>query len=310
MFMLHWALASPVPEIFSPEADTLSFTELAQKAFLRILELGFIRGILVSLLILCALVCLLIGTLRVLAAYLHHHDTKLWETYEEVHACADGEKEVQDEADCRRASVIDECQPYNLQCQKQSRNSRYIMANPSTPITKINVHAFPRRAAVVMSPYSPSETRFLNPIRSTSTPLRSALTKSPPSSKRLPSARSYLFGPRSTSTSTCLTPSPKSVRWADQIHVSITSTLEMSVRRRLEEELQAGTEPEIDLATRTIASRNRLRSDVLDILSHPIHHAEPLPAHDASSATPAIAIGDGPSDSRGESCMQLEGDTS
>ncbi|OCT49511.1 hypothetical protein CLCR_07407 [Cladophialophora carrionii] len=309
MFMLPWALASPVPEIFPPEADTLSFAELAQKAFLRILELGFIRGVVVSLSILGALVCLLIGTLRALAAYLHHHDTRLSEAYEEVHACAGGEKEVQDEADCRRASVIEECQPCSLQRLKQSRNSRYIIANPSTPITKVNVHAFPRRAAVVMSPYSPSETRFLTPVRSTSTPLRSALSKSPPSSKRLSDARSYLSGPRSTSTSTCLMPSPKSVRWADQIHVSITSTLEMSVRRRPKED-QAGTAPEIDIATRTIGNRNQHQFDVLDILSHPTHHAEPLPAHEAFLATPAIAMGDGPSDSSGESCMLLEGDTS
>ncbi|EXJ61529.1 hypothetical protein A1O7_01957, partial [Cladophialophora yegresii CBS 114405] len=204
-----------------PEADTLSFTELAQKAFLRILELGFIRGVVVSLFILCALVCLLIGTLQALAAYLHHHDTKLWETYEEIQACADVEKEVQEAADSRRSSVIEEFRRYNLQCQKQSRTSRYIMANPSTPITNINVHTSPRRDAVATSPYSPSETRFLTPIRPTSTPLRSALSKSPPSSKCLLSARSYLFGSRSTSTSTCLTPSPKYVRWADQIHISI-----------------------------------------------------------------------------------------
>ena len=42
-------LASPVPEISPSVADSLPFAELAQKAFSRILELGFLRGVALSL---------------------------------------------------------------------------------------------------------------------------------------------------------------------------------------------------------------------------------------------------------------------
>ncbi|KIW69819.1 hypothetical protein PV04_02146 [Phialophora macrospora] len=313
MLVFHRALASPVPEIFPPEADTLSFTELALKTFFRILELGFIRGIAASLFILCCLVCLLVCTLRALAVYLHRQDAKLWETYEEIQACDDGEKEGRKEAICRRSSVVDECRPYHLQGQKQSRNSRYILANPSTPVTKINVHASPRRAAVTMSPSSPSKTNVSPPIRSPSTPLRSALSKSPPLSNRLPNPQCYFFGSHrtstSTSTSTTSSPSPKSVRWADQVHVSFT-TIEMSVQRQPGGRIETVTQAEMDIASGTVGNDYQRQSDVSDFVSSPVYHAEPPPTYGALPPRSVVPFSDRQTESSMVSFMLLDGDTS
>ena len=236
------------------------------------------------------LVCLLVGSLRALAAYLDHHDTKLWEEYEETNAF-DDEGKVRSETICRLWSTVEDRAACTLRHERPSRGSRYMLSHPSTPVTKINIHTSPRRAAVIASSSSPSKSGSPTAIGSPSTPLRSALSRSPPSSKRFSSAQSFFFGPRRSTSTTTSRPSPKSVRWADQIHVSVTPTAEMSVQKEGADELQTSHEAEMDIATRTIGSRNHRPSDVLDIFQAPTHHPEPLPAYEALSPCPAVAVG-------------------
>ncbi len=292
-------LASPVPEIFLPQADSFSFAELAQKALFRILELGFFRGIAVTLLVLACLVCLLVGSLRYLAYYLNHHDVKLWEVSEELHTFDDEDEKDNDDEARRRRSISDARRPC-FQPQTRSRNSRFIVSSPSTPVTKINVRASPTRTAVLISPISPSKPVLLTPTRSPSTPLKSAL--SPPSSRRSTSARSPIFGPIRTSSGTIRSPSPKAVRWADQLHITFTSTV--SMQKKGAEDQQAQPEAEMDITTRTIGSREKRHPSVVDILA-----LESPPSYEMVPSRPVVVAKEAAAKTV-VSSMQLEGDTS
>ncbi|KAJ9605665.1 hypothetical protein H2200_009514 [Cladophialophora chaetospira] len=311
-FISQKSVASPVPEIFPPEPDTLSFAELVHKALSRILALGFFRGVALSLVILVCLTCLLIALLRGLATYLNHYDPKLWETFEEANAFDDDdddEKDHEDEMMSRRSSICDGRRPYNFRTQQtRSRNSQYILANSPKSVTKINVHASPARGTVILPPSPPPKSRISTPIRSPSTPLRSALSKSPPASQRFSSTQYFLFGSRRTRSSTASSPSPKSVRWADELHVSVISTVELSMRKRRGEELLSNEEAEMDVTTRTIGSRNRLQFPVSDTLCPPAYHEEPLHL-DLFPARSADTTKDGGKPSFSAPPMQLEGDT-
>lgn len=297
----HPSLASPVPEIFPPEAETLSFTELTQKAFLRILELGLFRGVAVLLLILAFLTCLLIGTLRALAIYLHRYDTQLWETYEEVDHYKEDEKDTGNEAVCRRSSIIDERRPCNFRPQTQSRVNRYILSNPSTPVTRINVHAWSRRAAVTTSPPSPCQSRSSGVIRSPSSSLRSALSKSP---------QSFLFSSERVRSSIGSSPSPKSVRWADQLHASVTSTLEMSMQHTRGKYFQHHADEEMDITTRSVGNSDRQYANVMDMSPSSTYPMGALPACEMSSPGLHVTVNALEPEPQRRPGMQLEGDTS
>lgn len=274
------------------------------------LELGFLRGVAVVLLIFGCLVGLLVGTLRGIAAYLHRHDTKLWERYEELYVFDDDEKEDEGDLAGRHPNVSNDVQTYN---SSSGRASRYMSANPSTPITKINAHASPRRAAVVASSSgSPSKMGCMSSVTSPATPLRSALSRSPPPSSRFSSAQAFFFGTRPASPVGSPASSPKSVRWADQVHISVISTVEMSVQNRRDE--PAGSvlaQAEQDIATRTVGNRNNtIPDDAFNLLSAPVYHVEP-PAYTAVSIqTPASDADHVISRLSSDLMMRLEGDTS
>jgi hypothetical protein len=74
--------------------------------------------------------------------------------------------------------------------------------------------------------------------------------------------------------------------------------------------MQAVTESEMDIASRTIGNRNQRHSDVSDIVSFPVHHADPFPTYEALSPRHVVSFSDGQTDSSRESFMLLEGDTS
>lgn len=238
-------LASPTPRISSPEIDTLSFFELAQQTFQRILELGFLRGIVFSLLILGCLVLLLICVLGGLATYLRRNDTNMREKLE----VDQFEKEPDRDnpfstTDKKKSNTHEAC---NFRPQTRDRISRYILSHPNTyPVTKINVRPSPRRANTTIKPSSPSTSSYSPSSPQTPTTLRSALSKSPPRTRRFSSTQSFVFGfPRRASR----TPSPKSVRWADQIQVSVAATVQMSLCSA-ETRVLAEADTEMDIGIR------------------------------------------------------------
>ena len=248
--------AMPVPEIFPPKSDGLSLTELAEKAFGRILELGLLQGIGISLLILGSLFLLLVGSLRVLSLYLTYHDTKFWNPYEDIDASED-DLHV---STLRRTHVLAERPVSTWQNHLQRRGSRYIASNPSTPVTKINLRVSPRRAAVIASPCSPSISIPLAQVNSSSPPLRSALSKSPISSKRCSDTGIFFFGLEKDDSSPGSMSSPKCVRWADDLYFSVRSTIETCVQKNKTENLPMSTEAEVDIATSVVGNRNRHQS--------------------------------------------------
>lgn len=220
-------LTYPIPRISASDVGALSFTELAQETFRRILELGFLRGILASLLVLGCLVCLLICVLSGLAAYLRRNDRQLWEK-------SGGSQEKNSEPE--KAQLYSKkgesrhCPQDNpsLQPQPESRVARYILGHRSSPVTRIRIHTsslWQKATDPPSSPSSPSRNSSNNPSpRSPSTPLRSALSKSPSSPCRFSRAQIFFLGRRRSGPST----SPKSVRWADQLQVSVTASVELS----------------------------------------------------------------------------------
>ena len=305
------ALASPVPKIFPPTVDAFSIAELAQEAYL--LELGFPQAIAAILLIFGCLTCLLVGALREVAAYLYRHDTKLWERDEEFHNFEDDEKEKDHEPAATQLTVVDDGQTSDLRSGAQIRVFfRYLLSNPVTPVTKINVYASPQRAAVITSPSGSSlKMRYVTSVSSPSKIPALALLKSAQRPIRFSSTKSFFFGTRPASS---VSSSRKSVRWADQLHISAVPTMGMSVRIR--QCAQAGdetAESEQDIATRRTGSMNVTGSaDACGILPSHVYHIEP-PAYEALSPTPAFtasSLSNAETNSSLVLTMQLEGDTS
>ncbi|KIW55254.1 hypothetical protein PV05_07548 [Exophiala xenobiotica] len=213
--LFHHALASPVPRISSPEIGALSFAELFLQTFRRILELGFLQGVAIALLVLGCLVCLLICVLCALAAYIDRNDTAVW----------DKDLERNDQ---RYSSSEKRNHSRNDSPENRGRKSYY--ADRPSPITKISIHASPspRRTTPQSSPSKPQ--RQNSRSRSPTTPLRSALSKSP--SRR----ESIFFGLKRSSRPS----SPKSVRWADELGVSVLATVQIKTA-------EDGAEIEIDI---------------------------------------------------------------
>lgn len=212
----RYALAAPTPRISSPEIGALSFADLALQTFRRILELGFLRGVLSSLLILCCLVCLLICALYALSACLGHNDTKLWDRMEEV--------DLQENANESLPPKGEKGQLFHQQTQ-QNQAPQYHLSRHAAWITKIKTHVSPLHQGRT----TPTKPRARSshpdtPSQPTPTTLRSALSKSPPPLRRLSRIQCLFASPRGGSPTT----SPKSVRWADEIQVAVLATVELS----------------------------------------------------------------------------------
>ncbi|KAK4943353.1 hypothetical protein LTR10_017027 [Elasticomyces elasticus] len=187
--LLHQALASPVARISAPKTDALSFAELIVRTFQRILDLGFLQGVLSTLLIVGCLVGLLICGLCALVNYMRHVDTG--EMYENVGISESGEL-------------------YFSKHEKRGRDD--------SSVTKISIHTSSSPRHVLPPSNAPSRSsRTASPSRSLSPPLRSALSKSPSPARR---RQLTFFGSRTSSP----TGSSKSVRWADEIQVSVIAT--------------------------------------------------------------------------------------
>lgn len=228
---IRHVMASPIPQIFSPEMGQLSFPELIQQSLRRILDRGFVGGILYSLLIFGCLICTLICVF-----------CALWVNVERRDVSLQGEERGQYSDKDRGTDQT--FRSYQFRPRTQSRLSRYVLSSPSSktpsPVTKITIHASSVRKSKTTPPSSPSHST--SPCSSSqSTPLRSALSKSPPS--RLSTTQSFFFGTRRRSSPAS---SPKSVRWADDIQVSVF-TVEMSVSNDVnQDEFDIGTTSPVD----------------------------------------------------------------
>ncbi|KAI1609527.1 hypothetical protein EDD36DRAFT_73773 [Exophiala viscosa] len=211
--LLQHALASPVARIATPKTDALSFAELVIRTFRRILDLGFLQGIVSSLLILGCLVGLLICALCALANYMRH--TNAGELYENVGISESGnlfftkhEKRGRDVSNLSQSPS-----------QNRSRISRYLLSRQDSPVTKINIHTTSsRRQFLAPSDAHSRSSRTISPSRSLSRPLRSALSKSPSPARR---RQLTFFGSRTASPNG----TSKSVRWADEIQVAVIATV-------------------------------------------------------------------------------------
>lgn len=270
-------LASPVHRISSPEMGTLSFSELAEQTVRRILELGFTRGILSSLLILGSLVCLLICALAGLGAYLRRHDTYLSEKARMRDRYEGKQQEM-------KSNIFATCQ---FRPRTRTRLSRYIFTGPSSPVTRINIHASSIPRKIVTTPLStPSKLPNISTRVSSSpqtSPLRSALSKS--TRPRVSRTHSFFFPSRRRSSPV----SPKSVRWADQIAVSVTATVEMSVRGGDGEKEQATLDAEMDIGSQTVGEKEP-RAVLVDVTLDQL--ASELRARDRGEITRRMRVDD------------------
>ncbi|KIV81492.1 hypothetical protein PV11_03676 [Exophiala sideris] len=210
--LLHQALASPVARISTSKTDALSFAELIVRTFQRILDLGFLQGVLSTLLIVGCLVGLLICGLCALVNYMRHVDTG--ELYDNVGISESGELFfTKHEKRGRDVSSLSFSHPQN-----RSRISRYLLSRQDSSVTKISIHTSSSPRHVLPPSNAPSRSsRTASPSRSLSPPLRSALSKSPSPARR---RQLTFFGSRTPSP----TGSSKSVRWADEIQVSVIAT--------------------------------------------------------------------------------------
>ncbi|KIW30731.1 uncharacterized protein PV07_02435 [Cladophialophora immunda] len=318
LFCCQKVLSSPVPQIIEPDPGPLSFLELVQTTLYRIIEVGFLKGILTSLLVLECLVCLLIGALSGLAAYLRHHDTKLWERHEELYVFEDGKNEEEESSPVERhmngsGHRNNDTSP----SQTPSRISRYLSRNTSIPVTKISIHASPCRTSTTNSVLSNSVLSApawipRTPIRSPVRPLRSALSKSPPSSRRTVPFQTPLFGSSEVSVSSTSPPNPKSVHWADEVQMT---TMEIIFSR--DRAISTKGRPGVHIATDTricrIDGHDLDISDALADLSSPLCHSYPIfqtHKHKSTFATSCIQVQDAEFLSDGTTSMKLEGDTS
>ncbi|KIW86691.1 uncharacterized protein Z519_12677 [Cladophialophora bantiana CBS 173.52] len=299
LFPCQQVLASPASQVIQPDTGPLSLFELVQKTFHRIVEVGFLRGILTWLLILGCLVCLLIGVLNGLAAYLRRHDPKLWEQHDEINTF-EGEKDEEEEPASssvgKRLNRPDTEHTDKLQSQCQSRISRYLASNPSIPITKISIRASPRRPPTTTCALSaPSWSSPRTPTRTPVTPLRSALSKSPASSRQSSRVRTLVLESTSVSTGRTGYPSPKSVHWADEIQG------------------HTGPQIEIDIGSRRVDGHSFNTVDALDAFSLPTYYSNPTSqTHDRTSSftKTLITVQDVEHPSDRVTLMKLDGDTS
>ena len=224
VLLIHHSMASPVPKIFSPEIGQLSFLELVQQAAHRTVELGFTRGILASLLVLGSLACALICVLSALAAYMQRRDIIIAGRVGYYYQESEQEEYLGGFPISASSKDMSQFKPLT-----QTRLSRYILSSsPSptaSPITKITIHASSSRGT--------RDTSLSSPL---SSPLRSALSRSPPS--RLKTGKLFFFGTRRRASPS----SPKSVRWADEIQISVFTSVGMEVENGLEvDEFDIGT---------------------------------------------------------------------
>ncbi|KEF56593.1 uncharacterized protein A1O9_06782 [Exophiala aquamarina CBS 119918] len=222
---IRHVMASPIPQIFSPEMGQLSFAELIQQSLRRILERGFVGGILYSILILGCLICALICVFCALWAILERRDSSFQVGRRTLFSDKNG--------------TTHEASPtYKYRPQTETRLSRFVLSSPSSkttsPATKITIRASSVRKSKTTPPSSPPPS---SSSLSRSTPLRSALSKTPPSQPS--TTQSFFFGSRRRSSPAS---SPKSVRWADDIEVSIFTTVEMKVGNDVDpDEFDLGT---------------------------------------------------------------------
>ncbi|KAK5449399.1 hypothetical protein LTS15_008943 [Exophiala xenobiotica] len=213
--IVQHTLASPIPRISSPEIGAMSLAELFLQTFRRILELGFLQGVAIALLVLGCLVCLLICVLCALAAYIDRNNTTIWD------------KDLE-RNDHRHSS--DEKRNHSRNESPENRGRKSYYAERPSPIRKISIHAStpPQKTTPPSSPAKFQRQNSRSP--SPTTPLRSALSKSPPRRE------SFFFSLRRSSRPT----SPKSVRWADELGVSVLATVQIKTA-------EDGAEIEIDI---------------------------------------------------------------
>ncbi|KAL6240936.1 hypothetical protein RBB50_012195 [Rhinocladiella similis] len=266
-FAPQHGLTSPVPQIISPELGSLSLSELFLQTFQRILKLGFVQGVVSALLILGCLVCMLICVLCALAAYFDRNDKGRWDRDR------DRDLELNDDyvyssphekrhANLRTGSPI-----------RRGRKAYYLGREPV--VTKISVVASPfsrRPKSSASSPSPPPSPPRYHPqnVRTSSppaTPLRSALSKSPsPPCHR----HSLFFGVKRSPSSS----SPKSVRWADELGVSVLATVQVTNRRE-------GADWEIDIGM----ARPQSTSAIEDSSTSTSTDAPPAYTCDATDST-------------------------
>ncbi|KAK5269259.1 hypothetical protein LTR99_010097 [Exophiala xenobiotica] len=213
--IVQQTLASPIPRISSPEIGALSLAELFLQTFRRILELGFLQGVAIALLVLGCLVCLLICVLCALAAYVDRNNTTIWD------------KDLE-RKDHRHSS--NEKRNHSRDEEPENRGRKSYYAERPSPITKISILAStsPRKTTPQSTPSKFQRQNSRSP--SPTTPLRSALSKSPSRKE------SFFFGLRRSSRPS----SPKSVRWADELGVSVLATVQIKTA-------EDGAEIEIDI---------------------------------------------------------------
>ncbi|KAJ9645503.1 hypothetical protein H2204_001083 [Knufia peltigerae] len=224
-------LTGPVPQIIHPDLGSLSLSELFLQTFRRIMELGFVQGVVSALLILGCLICMLICVLCALAAYFDRNDKGRWDR---------NDLELNDDyvysspREKRHADGNSTSSPV-----RRGRKAHHCLSRQQPVVTKISVVASPfscrRKASSPPSPprYHPQNNRTSSPPV---TPLRSALSKSPSPPCQRHSV--YLGVKRSPSSSA----SPKSVRWADELGVSVLATVQVTNSSSHE-----GTDWEIDI---------------------------------------------------------------
>ncbi|KIW19026.1 hypothetical protein PV08_03316 [Exophiala spinifera] len=212
-------LTAHVPQIISPGWGSLSFSEMFLQAFQSILDLGFVQGVVSGLLILGCLTCLLICVLCALAAYFDRVDKGRWDKDLELNEDYVSSSPPHTKRHSNRTS----------RSIRRGRKSHYLSRPPV--VTKISVVASPFSCQSELSSSSspPSPPRYHSQDVRTSTsppttPLRSALSNSPPPTCQ---RRSLVLGVKRTPSSG----SPKSVRWADELGVAVLATVQVTSSR-------------------------------------------------------------------------------
>ncbi|KIV95966.1 hypothetical protein PV10_03553 [Exophiala mesophila] len=230
--LARYAMATPIPKTLSQDIGQLSFSELAQQTLRRILDLGFTRGILSSLLVIGCLVCILICVLCVLVAYVERGNSD--------GACCQGQNRVE----ARVTQAHEKALPSPLQPLDDHRIYRYSLSTPPSPLTKITIHTSSVRKAKTTK----TSSLLSSPEMTSSAPLRSALSKS---RTRFQHAHSLFFGTRRRQSPYG---SAKSVRWADEIQISIIAKVQIAVEEEVEgeEEAAVGDRIECDVGTVSI----------------------------------------------------------
>ncbi|EXJ76874.1 hypothetical protein A1O3_10519, partial [Capronia epimyces CBS 606.96] len=229
LFAVPRVLTSPISQIRTPDVGVLSFAELAQQTFRQILELGFLRGVLASLMVLGCLVCLLICILSGLATYLRRNETQLWDKPDGIQQHSAQEK-MQIYSRDEGSSQFPEQTRHLRRPKSRSRIIQYLFRHHFSPVAKINIRTSSSLRKATSLPLPPSSSSrspgTTSSPPSPSTPLRSALSKSPPPPRRFSKAQFFLFRTARSS----LSPSPKSVRWADQLQVAVMADIEMNIQ--------------------------------------------------------------------------------